>query len=275
MRIKRKNAKQPKLFFLPVFVFGVLLGATNLNAQVPYCREFDDRYLIFLDKSGSMSGTTTSVGDKTLTELINFLGEKLDNGNRIKGHYLHEKTISSTPFLDDVNKVPCPVISNSMGVRTKTNLEKQYYQSIAELKKQTLIKLKSSIELKSTSSTTSSTDIWSTFELMSRFFKGTPSGRKRIVIFLTDMKESSKKSGGRDFDRKAPKDKQEAELWAKEDYQKIKAQYAIDVNALKGITVYILFPDTQLTGSAKDKILYYWEPLFKAFGITDVHESLK
>lgn len=269
------NITRLRALLTGIALFVALLMGNILMAQASYCRSIEGRYLIFLDKSGSMSGTTTSIGNQTLTELMDFLGKDLENGNRIKGYFLHEKTLSSTPFIEDFINIQCPQIKSNMGTRTKDDLQKQYTQSIRNHKKQILVKLKESIELKSTYSTINSTDIWSTFELMSRFFKAVPEGKKKWVVFLSDMKESSKQSTGRNFDKKEPKNKQEAELWAKEDLAKIKSQSSVDLSALKGVRVYILFPDSQLTGAAHDKMRYYWEPLFKSFGIMDIRYSLK
>lgn len=261
------------LMFLSICVL-LFSCAGKDNEATDYCIDKGDRYLVFLDKSGSIKTLDKTALAPISNDLLGYLGAVLDNGNRISGYFLHDNTLGSSPFINDAYKIECPKLNSSMGVKTIQNTKSEYFNSIKKLKLKSLEVIKNNFGVNNTAPTVKGTDIWSTFELMSRFFKGTPVESKKVVLYVSDMKESSPKTNGRNFDRELPKDQHEAQKWALQDAEKIRKAYKLNNDALQGISVYLLFPEAQLTATDRAQMRYYWESLFEALGITKVEESL-
>ncbi|MCB0580632.1 MAG: hypothetical protein KDD10_15135 [Phaeodactylibacter sp.] len=89
-------------------------------------------------------------------------------------------------------------------------------------------------------------------------------------FILSDMVESGKGPGRRDFHANPIQDKAEALAFAAVDAKTIASIYAIAPAALQGCAVEIRTPYQSLEASHIQMNRYYWEALFGAFGVREV-----
>lgn len=269
-------------------LFGVLLLAGFLftsceskpeiikEAKRPeFCKESDTRYLVFLDKSNSAMDLLTSTDSAIVNDLVDFFEGKdqLNNGSRLWGYYLHENTLGGSPFLSEGIDIECPDVQK-LGAKSQQDKKKAYESDMKKEKETAITKLKEAFRVKNDQSTKSGTDIWSTFELMSRFFEDAPDATK-MVFYISDMKESMPGDGRRNLHKTLPATKAEAESMALADAEVIKRELKVKPEALSGVEVRLFFPDLQLAGSDKALVLYYWEGVFGAMGIDKVREGVR
>ena len=88
-----------------------------------------------------------------------------------------------------------------------------------------------------------------------------------VVILLTPQIPVRKQEGRRDFHAEPISDQTEALKLAKADAKAIPKIYKINPSALQGIEVNIWTPYKALEASEMQATRYYWEALFKAFGL--------
>lgn len=240
-----------------------------------FCKEADSRYLVFLDKSSSAMDLLTSTDSAIVNDLVDFFEGKdqLNNGSRLWGYYLHENTLGGSPFLSEGIDIECPDVQK-LGAKSQQDKKKAYESDMKKEKETAITKLKEAFRVKNDQSTKSGTDIWATFELMSRFFEDAPDATK-MVFYISDMKESMPGAGRRNLHKTLPATKAEAESMALADAEVIKRELKINPEALDGVEVRLFFPDLQLAESDKALVLYYWEALFGAMGIDKVREGVR
>lgn len=255
-----------------LYLFFVLCGCDDENNFE--CSTSPNQYMLFLDKSGSFQKVMSSSDSAIWSRTSAFLNRELGNGCKITGYYIHDATLGGTPFLEQEIDVKCPETGPNVGVMDSADNIEAYNNKIDSEKENALNTLRRGFLTINDENTFAGTDIWSTFELMSRFFKDSSAESKKVVFYVSDMKESTKNPNGRNFDRKLPKDQHEAQKWALVDADKIRKAYKINQVALQGVSVYLLFPEAQLTATNRAQMRYYWESLFGALGITEVEESL-
>lgn len=92
---------------------------------------------------------------------------------------------------------------------------------------------------------------------------------ERRVLILSDLNESMSGPGRRDFDRRPPTSREEAEAWAAEDVAFVTREYRVAQDALAGVEL------VPVLGSLANKpsfstVKAYWETLWTAFGATEI-----
>lgn len=253
----------------------IVFLVVSCDKSTEFCNESDTRYLVFLDKSSSAMDLLASTDSSIVIDLINYLGaeDQLNNGTRILGYYLHENTLGSSPFLNEHILVKCPNLG-ALGAIEKDERKKSYFEGVKQKKVSILKSLREAIRVKNEKHTRTSSDIWATFELMSRFFDDSTDVAK-MVFYISDMKESMPGEGRRNLHKTLPATKAEAESMALADAEVIKRELKIKPEALKGVEVRLFFPDLQLVESDKELVLYYWEALFGEMGVGKVREGVR
>lgn len=191
------------------------------------------------------------------------------NGDQLAGYFIHANTLSNPPFISKTIDVEVPDTLN-MGGRTKKNALNQYTSSIRSLQRVSINALREGINAFNEESTNQQTDLWAIFELMSGYFDNNASDDDRFVIIMSDMKESMKGEGRRDFHATPISSKAEAEAFAKTDAQWIQDNSRVNIDHLKGIKINILPPLTPTEKSNFQNLRYYWDALFSEMGIEEV-----
>lgn len=266
------NLKSVK--YLLGFIILAFLQACGVDSEYECIQPPQDgQILLFIDKSDSSTEQLLESDSVFKSQLDRFLSKQLVNGHTIRGYFLHENTLGSTPFLDNQIKVPCPDIKGEDGF-TRDNEQQKFMEAVQSGKLIAYQKVVDALQRSPDAQSQIQTDLWSTFELMSRYFDEGEQAGKRIAIYVSDMKESVRGPERRDLHRTLPSSRQEAAEWAKADAEIIRKLYKINDASLSKVEVVILYPVNVLQKGDVDMLRYYWEALFEAFGIKAIRESL-
>jgi len=243
------------------------------SSEVVTLEKGNRHILIFSDKSLSLYSDSASLSVYK-ESLKNFLYDNYDqNGDRVKGYYIHANTLGATPFLEVNFSVPEPDFEEG-GYQDQQNAKTNYEMARSDAKAACLQPLIESFKMNNESSTNRETDIWATFELMTRFFADATPRDTCYVFFISDMVESVKGEGRRDFHRHSIKDKQEAESMAVEDARWIKDNSEVDPQVLSRIKAWTWIPPGPTADNDFANLRYYWRKLFAELGVEKVREEV-
>lgn len=255
-----------KLFFL--LLAGMLLTSCNPDGEhQSEVKSGSNTYLLILiDKTLSTKPNAQKLEEfrKAVTQAVVEALQK--KGDQVQAHFIHGQTAGSPFFLrESVDKDYVP--PKGVGGQTIAEAEEEYMQKLQLLRGRCNQGFRAALAQENLHNTRLQTDLWGSFELMSRFFEDAPAGARKQVFLFSDMMESSKEEGRRDFHAEPISDKSEALALAKADAKAIPKIYKINPSALQGIEVSIWTPYQSLEASEMQATRYYWEALFEAYGL--------
>lgn len=267
-----------KLSYL-LFATFLLLFSCNGNEEETGSSETVDinsanrHIIIFSDKSLSLYSDSASLSVYK-ESLKNLLYDNYDqNGDRVRGYYVHANTLGATPFLEATFSVPEPDFDKG-GYQDQQNVQMEYEMARSDAKGRCLQPLIESFQLSNESSTNRETDIWASFELMTRFFSDAAPQDTCYAFFISDMVESVKGEGRRDFHHNSIKDKQEAESMAVEDARWIRENSEVDAQVLSRVKAWIWIPPGPTADNDFANLRYYWRKLFAELGVREMREEV-
>jgi hypothetical protein len=190
-------------------------------------------------------------------------------GDQVKGYLIHSNTLSNSPFTNVFINIKEPDVSDLGGISQRDVLGK-YKNDVQKIQAQTVKAFNKYFPLDNEDPTNRQTDLWAIFELMSDYFGQSSPEDDRLVIIVSDMIESMRGPGRRDFHGKPIKNKVEAEALAKEDAQWIKNNLAVDTANLQNVKIRVWPPITSTEKSNFQNVRYYWDALFAEFGLMEV-----
>lgn len=250
---------------------GLLVASCNNRKEIPNEAEAASNtyLLILIDKTLSTKPDTKKVEEfrKTVSKaIVDALQKK---GDQVQAHFIHGQTAGAPFFLrESVDKDFVP--PKGVGGQDIAEAEEDYMQELRSLRGRCNKGFREALAQENLHDTRLQTDLWGSFELMSRFFEGAPAGARKQVFLLSDMMESSKGAGRRDFHETPIADQSEALALAKADVKAIPKIYKINPSALQGIEIDIWTPYKALEASEMQATRYYWEALFEAYGLGKV-----
>lgn len=263
--------------FLVVFCFGCGNSDTRSTPETPVGstaverkkEEGKDVVLIFLDKTLSLNDQSVLAKFKQpiqskLYDLVN------ENEDRAAVHLLHGNTASSQTIVSETISVP-PLDEAALeekGGRTRQDMIDAHEEQLNRGRNDIIKYVKSAFDVDNTETSRLQTDIWGALEVMSETFSACNEKDNKHVFFVSDMEESMRDKDRRDFTKKKPADKSEAEAWAAEDLEKIEKQYKIQADVLAGTRINIFLPAEAQEDNGFRFIKYYWETIFGALGIS-------
>jgi hypothetical protein len=222
--------------------------------------------LLLVDKTGSsiIDSVLLQEYQEKVTELIsaNFTSP----GAKFQGYFVHSNTLGVPPFAERNFDTPIPDNFGELPKIRRKRIEAQVRLSQQKLIEEVVQDIKTEMG----NQTSRNTDLWGTFELMSIFFSSSQDVASKDVVFISDMMESMRGKGRRNFHSTLPKSKEEAESWAIQDAQWIRNNFNIDDQTLSETNVKIWPPVKPLDPSTIRILRYYWTALFRQFGIGDV-----
>jgi hypothetical protein len=226
----------------------------------------DNRFLVFIDKSGSSHALQLKEENKAEFErAIEQLGKNLTFGNSVAIRFVHKQTDTKDFFVASMDTL-CRLTSTRKLDRKKE--EKQNQQRLEDFRTSVRGKLNEALELENVTSSQKGTDLWSMFAGMSSFFERCDPGSLKQVYIVSDLIEYQKGKGRRDFHNKPPKSKTEAEAFAKEDLNIIVQEKAINMESFESLQVFLLVPNTSLEAHTSPEVIYYWKALLQEFGVS-------
>lgn len=189
-------------------------------------------------------------------------------GDVVQGHFIQQNTAGATAFLQS-EPVPVFKAPERGGGKSLKDAERRYKAKLQTIQGICNKKLREAVQETNNTKTRLYTDLWGILEVGSRTFSRASYDTKTIHI-LSDLEESMRGEGRRDFHNKPITSKSEAIAFAKADAQTLQEVLDIDPTVLAGTKVVVYPPFNALEASGFALNRYYWEALFEAFGITEV-----
>ena len=138
-------------------------------------------------------------------------------------------------------------------------------------RKRILEQVRSQLALVNARASNQSTDLWASLEVLSKESKP---GETTKAYYFSDMIESVKGPGRRDFGRYPPAGADQAEAWAGQDAEGLKKR--LDSARLRNVQIRMVLPfePTSSTKLNNPAVTRYWETLFGQLGIATPAEEL-
>jgi hypothetical protein len=111
------------------------------------------------------------------------------------------------------------------------------------------------------------TDLLGTIEVASEAFADDENRGPRQIVYYSDMYESTTGPDRRDFDRRPPRTRQEAEEWAREDAELVLSEMNVVRERFHDVQVRVMLGDHG-NRPAADVVKFYWLELFQLIGFS-------
>ncbi|WP_338874434.1 hypothetical protein WBJ53_02330 [Spirosoma sp. SC4-14] len=221
--------------------------------------------LIFLDKTRSVNTNKAFVAQKYQQAITDIIEQNIrQKGDRLDVYFIHENTskaralnITVRSEMDDVS---------AASPTDRETAETEFAMSLTREKTQIRQRVLQQLVAQNTGSSNRETDIWASLPVMA---KANETGATVKVYYLSDMIESVKGPGRRDFQITPPKDNAQAEQWAKADAEQLK-KYQI---GSPDITMILPFEPNASVKENNPAITQYWQTLFSELGVGTVEEQ--
>ncbi|MDR6196960.1 hypothetical protein [Siphonobacter sp. SORGH_AS_0500] len=224
--------------------------------------------LIFLDKSRSVNEDKDFV-EKKYTKVINSLVQEEIRraGDNIQVWLIHENTAQSKA-LDLTSQTTLDAtegMSQTDVEAAEANYDLALQRERLNFAKQVLAQLATP----NVSKSSEQTDIQASLAAINA---RVGEGYAVKVYYFSDMVESMKQPGRRDFHKTPPKSTAEADAWAKADAASLKARYP----NLSSVEVSIVLPFEPTTSSKVNNpnVSEYWKTFFNEVGVKKVEEKI-
>ena len=220
--------------------------------------------LVFLDKTQSVNVNKGYVNEKYRQALTDIVENNMKNkGDKLEVYFIHENTSKaralSLTVRSEKDNLEGANATDREGIETAFQLALQREKSI--YLKQLLTKMNQ----QNTGASNQSTDIWASLPVIA---KAGEDGSEVKVYYFSDMVESVKGSGRRDFHIKPPVDDTQAEADAKEDIKQL-AKYTI---GSPQVTIVSPFEPTASVKENNPHVTHYWQTLFQELGGVSIEE---
>ncbi len=250
------------IFFSSIFLVACVTKNNEVVFQVP-----DKTHtLIFIDKTASVDVSTPFVAEKFKKILNDAIQSNINiKGDKFDVYFIHENT-SKGQFFGYTCKAKNPEIE---GVNTNdAKLAIHDYESKINKERSKVFRMASNALMnKNTSTSNLETNILASIPVIAQVQAG--EAERVQVYYLSDMIESVK--NGRDFQKKAPKDEEEAKNWAIQDFEKIN-RTQIELSKVS-VSMILPFDATASSKINNPTISIYWKTLFEKLGVSSFEEK--
>jgi hypothetical protein len=232
-------------FWGMVLVLTTLVACESTNAEQTASTALPSRSttatLFLIDKTKSATGDSLSLENyQSLTKAC--LNDRFkDTGERILGALVHARTLG-VDFVFNETIEARPESTEGKGGVTIKQEEKRFLDQRNQEMRDGYKRIVQQLKAENPYASSKQTDLWATFELISRALQQHPECEDFQVVFLSDMVESMEGEGRRDFHKELPQSRAEAETFAKEDAQWIRNQFKVDDSSFDRVSVKIWTP---------------------------------
>ena len=221
--------------------------------------------IIFLDKTRSVHVDNAFVAHKYQQALTDIIEQNVrQKDDKLDVYFIHENTSKARALnltvrseMEDVSaasqtdREAAETEFNVLLTREKAQFRQLLFQQLAE---------------QNTGLSNQETDIWASLPVIAR---ANESGAAVKVYYLSDMIESVKGIGRRDFQVKPPTDNAQADEWAKVDAESLKH----NIIGNPDITMILPFEPNASVKQNNPTVTHYWQTLFPALGASNVTEE--
>lgn len=225
--------------------------------------------MVFFDRSSSAQ--QDSVAEVAFREAVTELAEDAlqCEGDRLDGYVLFSNT--GTAYHERFEVITPPLELKDVAELDRPREELQWEEEMAQerldavdLLQMRLVQLEGIPR-----EALQETDILGSLRVIAERFEEAPDSAYQRVLYLSDMHESKRGAGRRDFDVRPPADLAEARVWAEADVARLIEQEEVAPGALRGVSVRAL-RSTLGIGSEADAVRAYWQIVFKELKADDV-----
>lgn len=221
--------------------------------------------LIFIDKTRSVNINKAFVAQKYQQALTGIIEQNIrQKGDRLDVYFIHENTskaralsVTTRTEMDDVS---------AASPTDREAAETEFSLALSREKAQIRQRVMQQLVAQNAGASNQETDIWASLPVIT---KANESGATVKVYYLSDMIESVKGSGRRDFQVKPPKNNAEAGQWAKADAEQLR-RYTI---GSPDITMILPFEPNASVRENNPAVTQYWQTLFSELGAGNVAEE--
>ncbi len=221
--------------------------------------------LIFLDKTRSVNVNNAFVARKYQQALTDIIEQNIrQKGDKLEVYFIHENT-SKARALNLTTRTEMDDVS-AASPTDREAAETEFNLALTREKTQIRQRVLQQLMAQNTGSSNKETDIWASLPVIE---KANESGATVKVYYLSDMIESVKGTGRRDFQTKPPKDNAQADEWAKADAEQLK-RYTL---GSPDITLILPFEPNASVKENNPAVTQYWQTLFSELGVGTVAEE--
>ena len=257
-----------KYFYIILGLWLIACGKQEQEKPIIVSKKPNNIYsLIFIDKTVSVSlkDTFTRVKyEKALQEIINQNIRQKDD--KIEVFFVHENTSQAKVFTQTAKSEMKDTIGlNPTDVRAVKN---SYQMALKKERNKMINKCKEALLDPNTTFTKQYTDIWAVLPIIDKRNAKKKENTQIKVYLLSDMVESMPGLERRDFYKRPPFSKQEAQIWAEKDAKKF-----TEIE-LEEVEVFYLLPFSPLSATNQNNpnVLTYWEILLNKLGLEELKE---
>ena len=248
-----------------VFILFFLTACSGVGDKAKINSDEPIYTLIFLDKTRSVNVNNAFVAQKYQQTLTDIIEQTIrQKGDKLAIYFIHENTSKARALELTVRSEMEDVSAASPTDREAA--ETEFNLTLTREKAQIRQRVLQQLMTQNTGSSNKETDIWASLPVIA---KANESGATVNVYYLSDMVESVKGPGRRDFQVKPPKNNAQADEWAKTDAENLK-RYTIGNPAIKMI---LPFEPNASVKENNPAITQYWQTLFSELGVGTVTEE--
>lgn len=257
---------QAMLGYAALGFFLVTLLACSSNGDKAKTASDEPTYtLIFIDKTRSVNVDKAFVAQKYQQALTDIIEQNIrQKGDKLDVYFIHENTSKARALNLTVRSEMEDVSAASPTDREAA--ETEFNLLLTREKAQIRQRVLQQLVAQNTGKSNQETDIWASLPVMA---KANESGATVKVYYLSDMIESVKGNGRRDFQMKPPKDNAQADEWAKADAEQLK-RYTI---GSPEIAMILPFEPNASVKENNPAVTQYWQTLFSELGAGNVAEE--
>lgn len=251
--------------YISLFALFLFVACSGSNEKSKPATDEPIYTLIFIDKTRSVNVNKAFIAQKYQQALTDIIEQNIrQKGDRLDVYFIHENTSKARALNVTVRSEREDVSAASPTDReaAETEFNLMLSREKALIRQRVLQKLVA----QNTSASSQETDIWASLPVIA---KANESGATVKVYYLSDMIESVKGKGRRDFQVKSPKDNAQAEEWAKADAKQLK-RFTIGSPAIKMI---LPFEPNASVKENNPAVTQYWQTLFQELGVGNVAEE--
>lgn len=219
--------------------------------------------LVFVDYSISTGGHPRAES-LYVDSLAHIVDRRLrHHGDRLSLYYVHEKTLSKAHRLSVRNEVP--PLEDKEFPDEQALARARHRRETEQFLRRTTRRLQEALRSPPLSSSVSEwTDLWGTVGVATTELSS--QADTRTLYYLSDMYESMPGSGRRNFDRRPPRSRAQAERWARADVPRLDSLMRVETARLQDVRVRVLL-GTLATKARAQAVKFYWRTFFQELGV--------
>jgi hypothetical protein len=220
--------------------------------------------LVFVDHSVS-TGDHPDARSLFADSLARIVDQNMDTpDDRISLFFVHEKTLSKAHQVDLTNDVPPP--NETQFADEQALAEARHKRQTEQFLQQTTQRLQTALKSPPIKSAfTDWTDLWGTLGVASTTLA--PAADQHRVYYFSDMFESMPGADRRNFDRRPPQSRTQAERWAQADADALDTLMVLRPARLQNAEVRVLL-GTLATKAHAQHVKFYWLALFQELDLS-------